>query len=146
MQIKCLHGYFIFTEDSEGEVSKLSSLFNLDLALKNNYYTFDTLESAPEYSIIGGTYLGAPVIKTFEGKPWEVMRENNLVYDFLNDVVVSIDLIVKHTELDQSDYFYLSPGLILPGSITDDGSRITDYAAWFSFDEQSFKYSEVGFE
>ena len=42
--------------------------------------------------------------------------------------------------------YFLSPGLIKPGSVTDDGSRVTDYAAWFLFDSMKFKYSEITYE
>ncbi len=146
MEIKCLHGYFIFTEHEAGECSKLASLFDLDLALEGDNFTFDSLTGAPGYSILGGTYLGAPAIKTFEGKPWEIMKENKLVYDFINDIVVPEVTIIQRAKLDLIDYFYLSDGLILPGSILNDGTRVTTYSAWYSFDESSFKYSEVNFE
>lgn len=146
MEVKCVSGYFIFTEHEEGEVSRFSSLFDLDISLFEDKYVFDTLADAPEYSIIGGTYLGAPAVKTFEGKPWEVMKANGLVYDFLNDVVVPFATIIQRVSLDLTDYYYLSTGLMLPGSVTDDGTRVTDYSAWYSFEDATFKYSEVSFE
>lgn len=146
MEVKCLNGYFIFTEHDAGEIGRLMSLFDLDLVLQGDKYVFDTLSDAPRYSILGSTYLGAPAIKTFEGEPWEVMAENKLVYDFLNDVVVPQATVFQRVSLQLIDYYYLSDGLILPGSVTDDGQRITDYSAWFSFGDNTFKYSEVGFE
>lgn len=146
MEVKCLGGYFIFTEHGPGEISRLQSLFDLDLSLDGDTFTFTGLVDAPRYSILGGTYLGAPCIKTFEGEPWDVLSENKLVYDFMNDKVVSMATIIQSVSLDLVDYYYLSDGLILPGSITDDGQRIIDYSAWYSFDDQTFKYSEVGFE
>lgn len=146
MEIKCLHGFFKFTEHSVGEVSQLASLFDLDLVLQDDYYTFSTLADAPKYSIIGLEYLGAVATKTFEGEPWQILKENGLIYDFLNDVVVPQLSIVQRVSIDESDFFYMSDGLILPGSVTDDGTRVTDYSAWYSFDEASFKYSEVGYE
>ncbi len=146
MEVKCLHGYFKFTEHEPGEVSRLMSLFNLDLSIQDDYYTFSTLVDSPKYSILGNEYLGALATKTFEGEPWKVMKQNNLIYDFLNDVVVPTLTITQIVKIDLVDFYYLSDGLILPGSITDDGTRVTDYSAWFSFEEQTFKYSEVGFE
>lgn len=146
MEIKCLHGFFKFTEHAEGEISQFASLFDLDLVLQDDYFTFDSLSEAPRYSIAGSTYLGAPATETFEGDPWQVMKQNELVYDFLNDVVVPIATIIQSVTLDLIDYYYLSNGLMLPGSVTDDGFRVTDYSAWYSFDEATFKYSEVEYE
>ena len=67
MKIKCLHGYFIFEETKLGQVSHFMSLFGLGLVPKQDYYTFTDLEDAPDYSVIGGDYLGAVATKTFEG-------------------------------------------------------------------------------
>ncbi len=136
----------MFEEAKAGQVSKLTNLFGFEFALKNGYYTFSTLDDAPEYSILGGTFLGAPCIKTFEGKPWEVMRENGLVYDFVNDEVVPILTIVNPVKIYEASNYFLSNGMILPGSVTEDGSRVKDYAAHYLFDTAKFKYSEVSFE
>lgn len=144
MKIKCLHGYFKFWEPKAGVISDFSSLFGFDLVSIDDYFTFSALEDAPRYSIIGGTYLGATATKTFEGDPWEVMRENNLVYDFAKDVIVPIASIVQKMQLDSTNRYFLSNGMILPGSLTDDGTRVTDYAAFFI--NPLFKYSEVIFE
>lgn len=147
MQIKCLHGYFIFREDNAGELSRFCSLFQgLELVPVDDYFTFADLEDAPSHSIEGGEYLGVTAIKTFEGKPWDVFRENKLVYNFSSGEIVPIDTILKRIELFQAPNYFLSSGLILPGSVTDDGSRVTDYAAWYLFDTNKFKYSSVTYE
>lgn len=144
MQIRCIHGYFIFREQRAGEISDFMSLFEgLELVAKDDYFTFAALVDAPSHSIEGGEVLGVTAIKTFEGKPWEVMRENELVYNFNSGLVVPIDTITRRVELVKAPNYFLSPGLILPGSVTDDGSRVTDYAAWYLFDTNKFKYSEV---
>ncbi len=143
MRIKCLHGYFIIEEIGQGQISDFMSQYDLELVPKDNYFTFPSLLEAPKYSLAGGTYLGAAATETFEGEPWEVMRENDLVYDFINDEVVSILTILKTVTLQSTGRFYLTNGLILPGSLTDDGLRVTDYAAWYSKGDQMFKYSEV---
>jgi hypothetical protein len=40
----------------------------------------------------------------------------------------------------------VSPGLIMPGSINNQGQRVKEYSAWMNFESQSFKYTEVGYE
>lgn len=146
MRIKCLHGYFIFEESKAGQVADLINLFGFALSLKDGYYTFSSLAAAPEFSILGDTYLGALATKTFEGKPWEVMRENGLVYDFSKDQVVPIISVTQPIELSSTNRYFLSNGMILAGSLTDEGSRVKDYAAHYSFELAKFKYSEVSFE
>lgn len=146
MRIRCLHGYFILEETSAGQASKFSSLYGFELSKRDNYFTFDFLKNAPQYSILGGEYLGATAIKTYAGEPWEVLRANELVYDFTTDSVVPISSITQRVEISQAANYFLSSGLILPGSLTDEGSRVKEYAAWYLFDRQVFRYSEVSYD
>lgn len=143
MRIKCLHGYFKFQELNPSELSRFIKLTRLTLAPKDDYFTFPLLKNAPNYSLEGGTYLGATATKTFEGTPWEVMRENGLVYDFVKNKVVAINTVISPILLKQSTNYFLSNGMILPGSLTDRGDRVKDYSAFYLFDTYRFKYTEV---
>lgn len=144
MLIKCLSGFFIFEEQRVGQISHFMSLFEgLEIVKSGSFYTFATLADAPRYSLEGGTYLEAPAIATIEGEPWEIMKENELVYNFDLDEVVLAASITQRVDLDFGQNAIYSPGLIMPGSVTEDGERVTDYAAWFLFDQNRFKYSEV---
>ena len=147
MQVKCVHGYFMITESAPGQVSKFMSLFpGFSLVSKGEYFTFKTLSPAPTYSIAGLKYLGALSTETVEGKPWEVMRSNNLIFNFETDSVVPIATITRRLDVKLGSNYFLSPGLILPGSLTDRGDRVKNYSAWYLFDTGKFKYSEVSFE
>lgn len=146
MQIRCDHGYFRFRERKPGQLSDFMSLFGLDLVAVGDYYTFDTLSEAPNFSIAGSDYLEEPAIVNFQGKPWEVMRANSFIYDFTADEIYNIDLVTTLLTIDQAANYFLSPGLILPGSLKSDGTRVTDYSAWYLFDSQKFKYSEILYE
>lgn len=146
MKIKCLHGYFIFQERSPGQISRFISTYGFDIEPIAEGYTFLSLVGAPKYSISGGTYLGAPAIKTFEGEPWEVMEENDLVYDFTQDKVVPISTITQAVQTKQTANYFLANGLILPGSLTEEGLRVKDYAAFYLFDTVTFNYSELNVE
>lgn len=145
MKVKCLHGYFKFEEQYSGEASEFVSLFGLDLEPVDNYYTFSALAEAPDFALAGLEYLGAATTKTFAGRPWDVMRENNLVYNFNTGLVVPITSITQVVKLSLAGTYWVSPGLILPGSLTDEGTRVTDYAAWFSRSRGAglWRYSEV---
>ncbi len=143
MTIKCLHGYFMFDETKIGQISDYLSFYGLPLVKKDTYYTFETLKDAPRYSIKGGFYLGAICTKTFEGEPWEVMRENGLVYNFILDKVVPIASVTQRPNINQAANYFFSDGLLLPGSVRNDGKRVKDYTAGYSFASIKYKYSEV---
>lgn len=146
MQIRCDYGFFQFRERKPGQLGDFMSQFGLDLVSKDDYFTFDFLSDAPNYSIQGSDYLGLPAVVNFEGKPWEVMRANNFVYDFTQDELVDIEEITTLLSIDQGIYYFLSPGLILPGSLSAAGTRVTSYNGYYLFDQAKFKYSEVQYE
>jgi hypothetical protein len=144
VKINCLHGYFIFHEDRIGEVSEFISLFGLPIVFKDDHFTFESLADAPNFSIKGAPYLNTTATKTFAGKVWDVMRENELVYDYDKDLLVPIAQVTNRASFQAAGKYFVSSGLILPGSLTDEGSRVTEYAAWFSTESMRFRYSEVG--
>lgn len=146
MMINCAHGYFKIFENRPGEVSKFMSLTELSLVQKGDYFTFEFLAAAPEYALAGKTYLGAPVTVSIAGKPWEIMRANSLVYDFNTDLVVPISTITRVMDLKTGSDYYFSDGLLVPGSLNDDGQRIKDFLGWFSTAEMRFRYSAVNFD
>lgn len=145
MRLRCIHGYFIFQETKVGQIADYMSLTGLSLVSRDDYFTFESLQEAPEYSLAGKSYLGVPAIATYEGNPWEVFEENGLVYNFATDLVVPISTIVQKTIINLAGNRYTSPGLILPGSLTDEGLRVKGYAAWYSRDRQSWLYTEVDY-
>lgn len=145
MKIDCLHGYYKFSEIRAGEVSLFRTLTSFDLVLVEGEFIFQALIDAPKYSIAGGTYFGAPCVKTFAGEPWEIMEKNGLVFDFIKGQVVPILTIVEPVEILSSNNYLISNGMIKAGSLTDEGLRVTDYAAHYLFDSGKFNYSEVNF-
>ncbi len=145
MRIKCQHGYFKFFETKVGQVSDFVSRYDLDLVAKDDYFTFTTLAQAADYSLAGSLYLGVTAVETFAGQPWEVMEANGLIYNFDRGLVQSILTVTTVTPIYNTGNRYVSPGLILPGSLIAGGSRIRDYTAWFSRDTLKFSYSEVAF-
>lgn len=142
MRVRCIHGYFIFEETKVGQISDFMTLTGLDLVAVDEYYTFESIAEAPDFSLAGLSILGTPAIQTFEGRPWEVFLENEIVYHFGLDLVVPIASITQKIKIEIAGNLMLANGLILPGSIADQG-QVSGYDAWFSRDTQVFKYSEV---
>lgn len=145
MKINCLHGYFTFHEERIGEVSDFVSLFGLELVFKDDHFTFADLAEAPDFSIKGYSYLNAVATKTFAGpRAWDTMRANEFVYNYDTGLIVPLTSISNLVSLKNAGKYYISSGLIVPGSLTDGGTRVTDYAAWFSTDSMRFRFSLVG--
>lgn len=145
MKLDCIHGYFIFNETKSGQISNFMSLTGLSLVQKDTYYTFEALQDAKQYSLVASPYLGVPALVNFEGKPWEIFEENGFVYDFSLGLVRPILSIVQKTSVKQAGNTFWSPGLILPGSVTDDGRRVKGYSAWYSRDRapNGWRYTAV---
>lgn len=146
MKIRCDHGYFFFEEERAGEISKFSSLYGFTLVPKDTYYTFAALELAPDFSLVALPYLGVPAVKTFEGKPWTVMRENGFVYNFGTGLVVPIESVITRATVYSAGFYLVSDGLLLPGSLSADGKRVTEYTAHMVWDQAKFRYTEVVYE
>lgn len=146
MRVECIHGYFKFIEDAPGQMSDFMSRYGASIARSGDHFTFEFLVDAPTYSLSGGFFLGCPTLFAYAGEPWEVMRANRIVYDFSKNLVVPIDTVIATPEIEAAGDFYMSSGMILPGSLTDAGSRVKDYSAHFSERRQNFIYSEIGYD
>lgn len=145
MKINCRHGFFIFEESRGGELSEFVSLFGLELEARGSYFTFSDLVDAPDFSIKGKKYLDLPALTTFAGEPWEIFEANEWVYNYDTGLLTPIASITQMVTIQEAGRYFISQGLILPGSLTAEGKRVKDYAAWFSPDTLKFKYSEVGY-
>lgn len=146
MWIKCLHGYFMIEPETSGEISRFISLYGLELVPLNGYYTFPALLEAKKYSIKGNYYLGVIATETIEGHPWEVMRENKIVYDFNSGEARLLNATNQVPEVYIGENYYFSPGLLLPGSLRSDGKRVTDYTAKLIWESQKFRYTDIKYE
>lgn len=144
MRIRCLHGFFIFSEDFQGDISDFISLTGLPLVpySKEKEYTFERLADIENYSLLGKNILEFPAIKTFSGKPWEVFEANGVVYDFSQDLIVPIESIAATTEVLTAGNVLWSNGLLLPGMITDKG-RVKNYDCHYTFGRARWQYTEV---
>lgn len=143
MKIDCLNGYFIFTELRVGQASDFMRRSNLSLVKKENYYTLKGLEEVPDHSITGVPFLNLIASKTFEGKPWEIFEENQVVFNFSTGLLVPFLSVPNNVKLVQAGNYYVAGGLFMPGSILPDGKKIKSYSGYFSRDTLSFYYSEV---
>lgn len=142
MKLKCLHGYYIFSETKPGQISDFIKLSGYDLVLKNGVYIFNALVDAPKYSIKGKSYLGVTASKTFEGEVWEVFEQNNFVFDFTKNKLVNITSINGSFDLRQNGNYYTANGMILAGTKASD-MVVKSYTGFFSRVSYAWTYSGV---
>jgi len=143
LKVKCLHGFFIFEEKEIGQVSDFVALTGLELVPYGEAWTFAALATAPKYSLAGKELLGIPATQTFEGTPWEVFKANGFVYDFGSGLVRPITGTTVVAKIEAAGNRYISPGLLLPGSLTPAGDRVQDYSAFYYSSRNRWLYSEV---
>jgi len=143
MQVVCLHGYFQFREERLGEVAKFNTLYEQDLVSRGDYFTFELLATAKNYSLLAGLYSGVVASKTYAGEPWEVMEQNQLVYDF--NLKTLLPLVSVTNKIDPLPLYngFTARGLILPGSINKTWMRVKSYKVRFNLDDLIFNYSEL---
>ena len=145
MIIKCVHGFFMFFETQVGQAADFIRLFGFDLVPRDDYFTFASLLDIPKYSLKGKMIGDYPALKTFEGEVWEVFEANGVVYNFATDLIVPISSLTLNNQVNFSGDRFVSPGLLLPGSLNQGGDRIKGYSAWFNRENSSWYYSEVNY-
>ena len=144
MRIECRHGFYIFEEDEAGEISRFASKFELSIVKREDgIFTFEDLEPAKDYAIEGVDYLGATPTETYSGKPWEIMRANDLVYDFTRGELRLIQAITTPLVLPKAANYFITDGLLLAGSIASSGARLSDFCGFYLWSSAKFRYTEV---
>lgn len=147
MRVLCRHGHFSFYPRDEAEVFRFSSFYEETLVRDRDFYTFEFLKDAPKYSIKGKPFLGLPAQVTFEGEPWEVMRENGFVYNLALGLVVLKAAVTLIVNPQVSEGFFLAESpLIQPGSRTFTGQQILSYDAEYLGDTSQLRVFEVEYE
>jgi hypothetical protein len=132
MRIVCRHGHFAFYPRRASELARFSNYFSAELLPERDYYTFAELIDAPSYSLAGLEYLGIPAIETFEGDPWNVMRENGFVFNLTLGKLVPKQTITSIIELPFTGFYFSTQSpLIQPGTKTVSGKSILSYGAEF---------------
>ena len=147
MRILCRHGHFAFYPKKASDIARFSNYFSVSLKREQDYYTFAGLYQAPKYSLLGKIYLNLPAIETYEGNPWEVMKENNFVYHLGLGVLVPKLSIVGMAELPLVGFHFLGGGaLVQPGVRSLTGQQILSYSGEFIEEGYSLRITEFSYE
>jgi len=147
MRVICRHGHFSFYPQYPDELARFAVLIGRTLVRKDDYYTFEELAELEKYSI-NGTLNGSMVSTvTYEGQPWEVMKENNMVYSLEFGFIVSKTAILSMVKLTEvGSYWIANVPLIQPGSLNYLGLRIMSYDGELDLATSMLKIFEVSNE
>lgn len=135
MRVTCQHGYYKFYPDDNGSLARFSKLFYIDFVAVKDYYVFKGLETLKNYSIAGSIYYNLPALKTFEGEPWEVMKENSFVFDLTTGLLLPSLSIIATDRLKSFNQYFTADSRILQAGTRDQSlSQILSYDSDFDFD------------
>lgn len=146
MRILCRHGHFSFFQAYPGEIAEFAQYWETELVRVEGFYTFPLLAEAPEYSLKGKSFLGLTAVKTFEGTPWEIMRENGFVYSLAEkSLVPKASIAAPYTPVLTGYYFSENFPMLQPG-LRVGGNQILSWDASYNDSQKILKISEFGYE
>jgi hypothetical protein len=148
MRILVRHGHFAFFPKNTKDVARFSRFFDQELVREDDYYTFEGLAGLPRFSLTGLAFGDLPALTTYEGRgPWEVMRENNFVFNVDLGILVPKLSITKTVQPILIDSYFISPApLFQPGSRDSSGQQILSYDGEFMLDTSQLRMLEVSYE
>lgn len=147
MRVLCRHGHFAFYPRNPSDIYRYADSFDVELVRESDYFTFSDLAGAKRYSLVGSPYLNLPALETFEGEPWDVMRENGFVFNVQTGLLVPKASIVGIADITQKGYFYVcNTPLLQPGARTILGRQILSYSGEFNEDKFYLRIVEFGYE
>jgi hypothetical protein len=147
MRVLCRHGHIAFFPRYEYEIFIYNDMFDASLERCGDYYTFPLLAEAPDFSLIGKSYLGLPALVRYEGNPWEIMRENGFVYNITLGTLVPKALITSSVNPKIcGEYSVINGAIIQPGSINFIGQKILSYDAEFLQENMELRIIEYSYE
>jgi hypothetical protein len=135
MRILCRHGHYSFYPRTVSDIARFSSFYNQELVRVNDYYTFPFLKELESYSLKGLPYKNLAATATYEGNPWEVMRENGFVYSLALKTLVpkaSVNFVLNTPKT--GFYFTSEIPMIQAGSLNALGIQLLSYDAEYHFD------------
>lgn len=149
--MRCLvrHGHFSFFPKVASDVARFNSYFGADLVRdpEHDFYTFKELAGLADYCLEGKVYKDLPATKTYEGKPWEILRENGWVFSLaLKTLVLKETIAIPVNPALVNYYFVTDSPLLQPGSVNAAGSRILSYDGEFDHTANCLFVREFSYE
>lgn len=128
MRVLCRFGHFAFFPNDSREVGRFISIFGKELVRAGDFYTFPLLAGLGDFCLVEKPYGGVEAKVSYEGTPWEIMRENSWVYSIADAELVEKTSILSTFKPQLVNYFYIAnTPLVQPGSIGPQSLRVDSY-------------------
>lgn len=146
MRVLCRHGHMSFYPEAAGDLSMFCNYFGSELVREDDFWTFERLQNAPSYSIKGNPYLGKTAKVSYAGRPWEVMKANDMVFNIqTGEMADKSEISVAPINPPRVAFYFVSDvPLIQPGTLHVSGRRILSYDGYFIQDY--FQLRLMGFD
>ena len=147
MKIVCEHGFYKFYPSSRSEVYDWNTLFpDNKIFHERDYYTFEALLEAPDYSIAGLPFMGIVALATVEGRIEDIFRENGFCYDFLIDgVSLILSKAIPALGITFSRDCGVASFLLQAGAVVK-LRPTTGFVCFWNFDNRQFYHSEFFYD
>jgi hypothetical protein len=140
VKINCLNGFYKFIPENPLDLSRLKTAFEIELVPCGDYFTFSILREMDSFSIMGFPIMSgiipstAIAKKNFAGKKWEILKENNLIYNLQLDAITEQLVAIKPYMLTKSiGNYYVFNKIPQAGNLLN-GAIFTSFSATIDFD------------
>lgn len=126
-----------------GEVLIWQQYYN-NLVCAGDYWTFSELAELQNYSFKGRLIDFAPTIVNYAGTPWEMMKQNNIAFNYLAKKFVNKLMIVSALKYDDG---LVKNSPILPQAYSIDGlNRMHSFTGFWDKNFNVFKIERFFYE
>lgn len=147
MRLVVRHGHYAFYPRDASEIRRYCVLYGAELERVDDFFTFPFLVDLEEYSLPLLPYGNLPALKIYQGKPWEVMKENGFVYSLaLKLFVLKSAIAIPIDPPLTGNYFVAQSPIIQAGSRNLSGSQVLSYSAEYNQDYQQLRVTEMSYE
>lgn len=128
MRVLCRHGHYAFYPADAAELARFGDFAGLTFVQERDYFTFEGLADLETFSIKGRPYGGfLPATKTYQGEPWEIMRENGFVWSLALEMLVPAASIVNVARPVPINWAWQNDTTLLQAGSLVSGQRVLSF-------------------
>lgn len=144
MIVNCINGFYKFIPESSGEIHIWENYNEMSLTPVDDFFTFPELAEMPNYSFIGGSFQGIALTENYAGEKSEVLRRNNIVFDYSNKMFMRKELVFDQFNYDAALY----PNTpILPQAGSINGlKRLMGFHGFWNYKFNIYKFLRFEYE
>lgn len=145
MRVYCKNGYYKFYPQDIGALKFFIEATGFNLKAEKDYYTFDTLANLNNY-IFAGWPLGLSIaIKNYAGDKSELLKVNQVTYNYTIDQIVPIVSIIGKLRIDEGAYMS-TPELPQVGKFTGLLNRVTGFSGFYDWKLKVYKIERLFYD